>query len=581
MNKYFRSIIIKGFIYFLYCEIKHFLRVLKYFFYFLKNINVIEYILHKEKSHKVLKNNLQKKTLEKNSEFWKNFYNKQNDEKEILITNMVNIKRYTIYECIVGLIISKIYNKKPVGLINQYDFQTEIFMKSFGINKFYYIPEGNFFSRIKYFFKSVNMISKIKKTDELTKLTYEKVDIGKIVYNHFIRYNGIGSIDNITPKFYVFLSKALLVHDFAKAFFETKKFKEVVQSESQFIPPTLIFQNALNNNCNIFSRIGTSNKISVRIYNTSNEFYKNRYRFSKKLFNLVYEKFKNKVIENADEIIKKRFLGTFGYSPDHDIEENMQHKFNYEKKINLIDNYTKNELCKKYDWDVNMPIVVIFSIDLTDGIYTNSWRLFKDNLTWIKETLNIIKEINHINWLVKSHPNDVKNKVITSTEKEVLKLSKNFKNINLFPIDFGNNSLPEIISTAVTADGSVGYEYPSMGIPSITCSESLYSNRGFNHEASSIEEYKNLLKNADKLKPLSEEQINKAKTFVYIYSVLAKVYSPLVPIEKINGNTDDTFWKNLDILLTNYTPENDDFYKNLKLQIEKSDRHTINYNYLK
>ena len=140
MNKYFRSIIIKGFIYFLYCEIKHFLRVLKYFFYFLKNINVIEYILHKEKSHKVLKNNLQKKTLEKNSEFWKNFYNKQNDEKEILITNMVNIKRYTIYECIVGLIISKIYNKKPVGLINQYDFQTEIFMKSFGINKFYYIP---------------------------------------------------------------------------------------------------------------------------------------------------------------------------------------------------------------------------------------------------------------------------------------------------------------------------------------------------------------------------------------------------------------------------------------------------------
>jgi hypothetical protein len=91
-----------------------------------------------------------------------------------------------------------------------------------------------------------------------------------------------------------------------------------------------------------------------------------------------------------------------------------------------------------------------------------------------------------------------------------------------------------------------------------------------------------LLKNVDTLPPLSDEEINKAKTFIYIYSVLTKVNTSLGEgLQKIENIKDIDFWKNLETRLENYELEKDTFYKNFKIQLEKSDRHTINYDLLK
>ena len=321
--------------------------------------------------------------------------------------------------------------------------------------------------------------------------------------------------------------------------------------------------------------------MSVMIYNDLKNMYTERSCFSKNLFQLIYNNYSNKIFDKTNEIIKKRFLNIQEYAVDHNIEEYMEHKFDVQENLN--NNYSKKDLCNKFDWDTNKPIVVIFSTDLTDGVFRFDWRIFRDNLTGIKETLNIIKEIEHINWLVKPHPNDIKNNVVTSAETEVVRLSKFYKNIKLFPKNFGNNPIPEIISAAVTMGGSVGYEYPSFGIPAIICTGTFYAGHGFNCEASTVDEYKKMLKNADKLGPLNKEQILKAKIFIYIYSVLAKVYTPLVPSKgtKITNYEEISFFNDLEILLENYELKKDDFYNNFKIQLEKSDRHTINYNLIK
>ena len=47
----------------------------------------------------------------------------------------------------------------------------------------------------------------------------------------------------------------------------------------------------------------------------------------------------------------------------------------------------------------------------------------------------------------------------------------------------------KLIKAAVTLSGSVGYEYPSLGIPTVICNETLYSGKGFNYEPKTIEEY--------------------------------------------------------------------------------------------
>ena len=581
MNNYFNFLILRTIIYFLYWEIKYFFRYFKYLFNLFGYINILKYSIYRKKDYRILKSGPQKQALKKNYYFWKKFIKKNKLSDEILVTSLVSVKSYSINNCIIGLFLSNIFNKNPVGLIKQYDYKTEIFIRSFGINKVHYIPNGNIFSRFKYFFKSVNLISKIKKTDDLLNLKYENIDIGKIVYDHYIRFTGIGSIDLITPKILFFLSKALLIQNFSKQLFKSNSFKEVVQSEQQFIPSALVFQNALVNNCDVFTSIGQGNKISVMIYRDIKTKYKDRHCFSKDLFNLIYKNYKKEISDTTEEILRERFHGNFKYSVVHHIEENMEHKFTAQS--NLINNYSKNELCKKFDWDINKPIVIIFATDLTDGVFKVDWKIFKDSLTGLQETLNIIKEIKNINWLIKPHPNDIKNNVITSTEKEVLRLSKIYKNIELFPKNFGNNSLSKIISAAVTMGGSVGYEFPSLGIPSIICTGTFYAGHGFNYEASTVDEYKKMLKKADKLTPLSVEQIAKAKTFIYIYAILTRVYSPLIPEKEVKdkGYEYINFWKDLEKIIENYKFETDDFYKNFKIQLEKFDRHTINYNFIK
>ena len=581
MNRYNKYIFLNLILYFIYCEIKHFFRFFKYYFNLFVYVNFFKYFLHRKKDFNVINNTTAKRVLKKNYNFWKKFSKQNKSDNEILITSLVSLKAYSIYNCVIGLIISKNYNKNIAGLIKEYDFKTEIFMRSFGIEKIYYIPEGNFFSRFIFLLKSIKLTKNIKKIEDFLNLKYENIDIGKTAYDHWIRFTGIGSTDLISPKIIYFLSKALLVQNFSKELFESNSFKEVVQCESQFIPSSIIFQNSLINNCNVYARIGIGNKISVMIYNDLKNMYTDRFCFSKNLFQLIYNNYPNKIFDKTNEIIKKRFLNIQEYAVDHNIEEYMEHKFDVQENLN--NNYSKKDLCNKFDWDTNKPIVVIFSNDLTDGVFRIDWKIFKDNLTGIKETLNIIKEIEHINWLVKPHPNDIKNNVVTSTETEVVRLSKFYKNIKLFPKNFGNNPIPEIISAAVTMGGSVGYEYPSFGIPAIICTGTFYAGHGFNCEASTVDEYKKMLKNADKLGPLNKEQILKAKIFIYISLVLARVYSPLLPSKRIKEKDYEeiSFFNDLETLLENYELKKDDFYNNFKIQLEKSDRHTINYNLIK
>ncbi len=581
----FKLIIIRALIYFFYSEIQLFIRKIKYLIIFNKELNLFKYLKTKEKNYLILKNRIKKKTLEKNLIFWEKFSKKneisKTDTKDnILITSLVSTKFYTIYNNIIGLYLSKKLKKNFVGLIKHDDFETEIFMRSFGVKKIHYLNDGNFFTRLKYFLLSIKMIDTIKTTDDFLNLKYEGVFVGKIVYDHYIRFTGIASTENIDPKFYLFLSKTLRVHHDYKNILKTNSYKNIIQAETQFIPSCIIFQNSLLNKSTVYSKLGgASNQISVRVYDNIKHVYKNRYRFSSKLFNYIFEKYKHLALDKSKEIIKNRFLGTYGYEVDHDVEENSQHKLEYPS--NLINDYSKADICKKYGWDEKKPIGVIFSIDLTDGIFTDSWRLFKDNLSWIKETLDVIKNIDHINWLIKAHPNDVIKRVVTTTQIEVRKLSKNYNHIKEFPIEYSNNSLNKFIKAAVTLNGSVGYEYPSLGVPTIICGETLYSGKNFNYEPKTKNEYFNLLKNIEKLEKPTEEQTEKARTFIFLYSILGKVTVPIAPGQKIGKDSEERFWKELYTRIENYDEKKDDFLFNFDIQLNKKDQHTINYDLLK
>ena len=310
--------------------------------------------------------------------------------------------------------------------------------------------------------------------------------------------------------------------------------------------------------------------------------WKNRERYSKKLFDQISNSIKEKAVEIGGTNIEKRFKGIPEYDVFHDYFErqNLLKEKKYEKKEKIT--VTKKELCNKLGWNQNIPIVAILASDLTDGVFDNTWSLFRDRLTWLRETLIEVKNINSVNWLLKPHPNDEKNKVVTDTISEYKKICSNYKHILLYPDNVSIASIPKFVHVVLTHSGSASYEYPCMGIPVFQASESICSGRGFTIDPGSKKEYFDLLHKIEKISKLNKDQIDKAKIYAFIYSELTKINANLIaPYDNhppINGKN---FFSEATKLLNSYKEEEDLLKKMMKIQEKNNDCHTINYNLLK
>ena len=211
-------------------------------------------------------------------------------------------------------------------------------------------------------------------------------------------------------------------------------------------------------------------------------------------------------------------------------------------------------MCKKFDWSINTPIAAIFSPDLTDGIFQASWSLFRDNLTWLQETLIEIKKINNVNWLVKPHPHDEIRKVNTTTISQYEKFCPNYKHIKVFPNNITMASVPKFIDVVISFK-SPASEYSCFGIPAITPCETNCTGLGYTIDPKSKEEYFFQLQNVKELKRLNNQQIELAKIFIFAQTVLTQIPSNLIVHHSTRQFNEENFWTEMTKLLDQYNYE--------------------------
>ena len=235
-------------------------------------------------------------------------------------------------------------------------------------------------------------------------------------------------------------------------------------------------------------------------------------------------------------------------------------------------------MCKKLGWEKNYPIAVIFATDLTDGVFNSStWSVFRDRLTWLRETLYEIKKITNVNWLVKPHPHDEIYKVVTSTISEYEKICLNLDHIKLFPDDLSKRSITKFIDAALCLNSSAAYEYPSFGIPTIVPKESAVSGYGFTIDPKSKDDFFYELKNITKLKKLTLQQVEVAKVYVFILTRLARITSNLIAPHSSLHVDEKNYWIEMIKLLDKYDSKDDLLMKMMKIQEKNNDKHAIDY----
>ena len=327
-----------------------------------------------------------------------------------------------------------------------------------------------------------------------------------------------------------------------------------------------------------FSRVGGNNKISVRRINQISLFYENRWKFNKKIFEEIKLKAKEYAIEKGKKIITNRFLEIDNVDKEIDQESVM---LDSSKKISLINDYDKNKICKMFNWEYQKPIGIILANDLTDGLFPGKWGVYRDNYIWLKKTIQEASYNKEMNWLVKPHPNEIKNKV-TLTTRNLFKHKKYDKNIVLFPKNYSIKNLPKIVDLVVSNHGSAGYEYPALGIPAITSGETIYSDLNISYEAKNEINYFKYLKNAHEIKKLKSSTIENALIFIFIYSIFTKIDYKFVNPDYLAKNESETFWQDLKSINDNLKTDLDDlddvFLKSFEYQISNNLKHTFDIN---
>lgn len=506
-----------------------------------------------------------------NSKIWENNrFSKTKIKQKVLIESLINHPQYLITNCIIGARLAIFYNLECVGMIRKGDLVSENIMKSFGIKEIIKIDYGNFFSRLYFFLKGIKILGLNKNTRSLVDFKIHDIEIGKNVYESYIRYKKKNLTKKVNFSCFYFLSIILYCNYLISKILDKRKFTYLVQAEKQFIPFRILFQNALKRKLIIFSRFG-SEYLSIKRYNNFNNINSNRATINKKLVNFYYKNYKQKILLYFKNNLKNNLLKNIGT----EIHQNF-----YKNKVSLKIINKKKEICKLFNWKNEDPIVLVLSHNLVDGNFLNKTNLFLSNQEWLEDTLKIINKTENVNWIIKPHPSEEIYNAQIKTKDIFNKIIDNEnKNVKLFPMNFSIKNFYKFIDIIVTSHGTAGHQYPPLGKTVIICGDTYYSGHRFNVEPKTKKKYFSLLKNINKIKLINKLQIEKSIIFSYVFNLITKVKIPTNYNSDITMNYNQKkFWRESYKLLKRYknTKINKNFYQSLDFQFHKDNENLIN-----
>ena len=575
-------------------------RNLDYFMFFINEISLTKYLIYLTDNNK---NPFKFKEfinfLKKNQSKWSSFKGSDNKKKvtqKILVENFINHPFYSVNNILVGKYLEIIKNKECVGFLRKGDLRGKFLLKSFGVKKFYFYNFGSIFLRIIYLIKALKIISKMHSIKDFNNLKIDKLDIGLLTYDTFLRYSRIATTNKFNLRLINFFAEALYANDYISKIISKDNITELVQSEKQFIPLNIFFQKFLTFKTNkVYARVGTD-KLSVRIYSNFEQRHENKARFSKKILNYIYKnkkktavktmndyfnfQFKNQLFGNAWATLVNDKKNLSAWTKNWQVNKSDRKKLKFHKRIN----FSKKDLCKKLNWCQKNKIVTIFLPHMIDGNYQHGRKnLYKDNYSWSINTLNQIKKIKNINWIIREHPQESRYNTISNFDETLDEIINSNSNIARCPDYLNPKSLIDITDIALTSHGTAGLEYQAFGKPVVVAENSLYVHFGFRKTPKNIKKYEKILKNIHLVKKPKVNDVIKAKTILFVNYKLSKIDCDFITNNKPEFESrmyfkdHKIFWAEMAKINNKFQYKKDNFFNLFKKQIYLQNRHTVDF----
>jgi len=177
--------------------------------------------------------------------------------------------------------------------------------------------------------------------------------------------------------------------------------------------------------------------------------------------------------------------------------------------IKHADDLEKYDLCEQLgisNHNKNVFILPHAFIDAPRG--GSQLHFYHDYLEWFLKTIEIIRKIPNVNWIIKDHP-------MTAYYKQDAFVKKVFldnKTPNMYWCDYNVSGMriKEIADCVVTCGGEAALEYWAYGIPTITTAMSYFIEQGISYNMKMVEEYEQMLKSISTIEKPSNTSSKKA-----------------------------------------------------------------------
>ena len=398
-------------------------------------------------------------------------------------------------------LIEKIY----VNLNKLFKFKTYSIYSAFGVDKFIETDKIDPEIILKFKKNIISIRKKIKNKNDLINLKIEKILIGDLIYDTYLRIYKLETVDIFSEKFNNFLEKSVIYFYFWLDFFKKNKVNAVIVSQAVY-NSTIPLRIGLKNNSNCF----VSSPIKLTRLSIKTPFPHSENLTYKKMFLKLSTKQRKTALNITNKMLKLSFEKNKKISD----EELFLSNISYRKKTFVSDNkfikiWKKNRLIKKS----KKLKILICPHALSDAPHTRGFHLFSDFYEWLVYVFEISKKTNY-DWYIKLHPD--LNQYWDNTERVVKNLIKNnYRHINYLDNKTSHSRIiSEGINFAITCTGSVCAEYAYFKIPTINSSLcNPHVDFSFSINPKSITEFKKTLLNLNKIK----KNFNRRELLIYFF----------------------------------------------------------------
>ncbi|HHT9135734.1 MAG TPA: glycosyltransferase [Candidatus Wunengus sp. YC60] len=396
--------------------------------------------------------------------------------------------------------------------------------------------------------------------------------MGDLIYDDYLRYESLGTIDAVNNKLECYYQFAFNCFNSYKKLFDEYNGKIIatVQDHTVYIIGGILSRFALARGIQVFSTHGRSSPLVLKKYDSSERIADYVLNISPSSFQFVYDRLDKNAIEAGFQIINEYYVNKKPHN--HTLLD--AQKFRH---------YARKDILCQLNLDPAKPVVFIMSHAMSDATHQQGNMLYEDYYQWLIRTLEIVKDIKGVNWVVKEHPFDYAYTKHFTFSSVMEHYEYGYQHIRKSPPDMHPGSLIDAADALVTARSTACLEASVFGKQCIMAGESFISGHGIATEPETEEAYIAALESLEQPSPLSCEIIDRAKAYAYLYLELARVqcdFLPPLPYAALTNISSAEQWAYMTNRLRDTSIEDDPLYKNLMIQLELDFPHILNYDKL-